>query len=132
MTEEQLEELYTKYHRAKSKEWKSLFDGQFPNAKDLGTVSDVEFSVLIIATCGYFQSKFIVDLLKMTEFNDKLGLGYKSISEGVIHLQERHQEERKTFAQKNTNKQLGLLSEIRNYGVFFLFHVPKHTNPQVM
>lgn len=122
MTENQLEELYIKYYRAKSKEWTSLFDGKFPNAKDLGTVSDVEFSVLIIATCGYFQSKFIGDLLKMTEFNDKLGLGYKSIIEGVVHLQERHQEERKTFSQKNPEKQSGVI--IRNKRLFNLIPIP--------
>lgn len=109
MTEEQLEEPYIKYHKAKSEEWKSLFDGQFPSAKHLGTVSDVEFSVLIMATCGYFQSKFIVDLLKMTEFNDKLDLGYRSIIEGVYHLQEKHKGERKAFVKKNPDKQLGLI-----------------------
>jgi hypothetical protein len=122
MTERQLEELYTKYHRAKSNEWQSLLNDKFPNAKDLGTVSDVEFSVLIIATCGYFQSKFIVDLLKMTEFNDKLGLGYKSIIESVFHLQERHQEERKAFEKKNPDKPLGLI--MRNKRLWGIFPIP--------
>jgi hypothetical protein len=77
---------------------------------------------LIIATCGNFQSKFIVDLLKMTEFNNKLGLGYKSIIEGVIHLQEGHQQERKSFAQKNPDKQLGVT--IRNKRLWDIIPIP--------
>lgn len=58
----------------------------------------------------------------MTKFNDKLGLGYRSVVEGVIHLQERHQKERETFAQKNTDKQLGFT--IRNKRLWGIIPIP--------
>lgn len=86
MTEEQLEELYIKHHRAKREELEVITKAVYLKARDLSTASDAEFSVITIATCYYFQSPFIADILKMAKIHYNLGEGYKSIVLGIIHL----------------------------------------------
>lgn len=113
MTEEQLEELYIKHHRAKRKELEAITKDMYLKARDLSTASETEFVIITIATCYYFQSQFIADILKMAKFNYKLGEGYKSIVLGVIHLQERHQENKERFFNIAPEKQTSLVFRIK-------------------
>ena len=109
MTEEQLEELYIKYHRAKREELEAITKDMYFKARDLSTASDTEFCIITIATCNYFQSQFIKDILKMAEYNYKLGEGYSSLILGIIHLQERHREDKERFFKEKPEKQTSLI-----------------------
>jgi hypothetical protein len=109
MTEIQLEELYINHHRAKKEELEAITKDMYLKARDLSTASDTEFCIIMIATCNYFQSQFISDILKMAKFNYKLGEGYKSIVLGIIHLQERHQADKEKFFKEAPEKQTSIV-----------------------
>lgn len=109
MTEKQLARLYTRYHRAKKNELESITKNIYLKSRDLAVTSDVEFCIIMITSCNYFQSQFIADIVKMAEFNYKLGAGYKSLVLGIIHLQERNKENKEKFFKEKPERETGLI-----------------------
>ncbi|MDH4459812.1 MAG: hypothetical protein QE277_00205 [Flectobacillus sp.] len=109
MTEELLDELYIKYHRAKREQLETITKNIYLKARDLSTASDTEFCIIVITTCFYFQSSFIANILRMAEYNYKLGGGYESLILGIIYLQERHKESKNEFFERKPEKQAGLI-----------------------
>ena len=109
MTEKQLIRLYTKFHRAKTNELESITKSMYFKSRDLTVASDVEFCFIMIASCNYFWSQFIADILKAGEINYKLGVGYKSLILSIIHLQERHKATKEKFFKDKPEKETGLV-----------------------
>ncbi|WP_044173578.1 hypothetical protein, partial [Flectobacillus major] len=109
MTEKQLLRLYTKYHRAKTNELKSITKSIHFKSRDLTVASDVEFCIIMIASCNYFRSQFIANILKAGEINYKLGVGYKSLILSIIHVQERHKATKEKFFKDKPEKETGLV-----------------------
>ena len=114
MTEKQLIRLYTKFHRAKTNELESITKSMYFKSRDLTVASDVEFCFIMIASCNYFWSQFIADILKAGEINYKLGVGYKSIYRNAIKQQ------KKNSLKINQRRKRVLYFIGKNYGVGFL------------
>lgn len=122
MSEKQLKDLYIRFHKSKTKELKSIFSESDFKPRDLSLGSDFELSVIMLASCNYFQTDLTKDLLNAAEFNYRIGGNYKSLVQVLLQTVEKHKVKEKEYFNANPKEKQHII--IRNRRLWGFIPIP--------